>query len=69
MKFTLIRNGEDKVLKKGQKILGTWDKHDTYEYVVECAQARMGEDDELIEKTEDEKAVKVEEQADGGTAA
>lgn len=54
MKFTLVRDGEDKILKKGSKVIATWDKHEVYEYCVECAQARLGPDDELVEKKAEE---------------
>ena len=50
MKFTLIRNGDDKTLMAGTKKVATWDKHDSYDSCVALAEARMSPDDELVEK-------------------
>lgn len=50
MKYTLIRDGDVKTLMAGTKKVGTWDKHDSYDYCLEQAQSRLGEEDTLVEK-------------------
>lgn len=49
MKYRLIRDGADKRLYCDDQLVATWDKHDPYEHCLAQAQARMGDNDELVE--------------------
>lgn len=55
MQFTLIRDGDSKILRCGTRIVASWDKHDSYESCVRAVEARMGPDDTFVEKTKGEK--------------